>query len=265
MKITAMAVIALMVATGTIRNVRAMDRSAAPIASASASGSDSLAGIRADRLSPRQLRIWRSIERIVLARDQAGRALHPNLRELWQQVQASSHVVFIVLQDQREHGHSDCAGRFAIDEFDPAGERHVASVQLNLAIIDRAYIDPASTVADGFAQFTGLSREERYVEVLGHELAHAVWSFQDVARARMIVERYELGKQLSIELQRDAKQKNLSPKTRDLMARLRSLGEVIEEPAYTMEAKIWQELVSVHLGQRELPGATPWTMRTPWQ
>jgi hypothetical protein len=65
----------------------------------------------------------------------------------------------------------------------------------------------------------------------------------------MIVERYDLGKQVSITLQRSAKQNDLSLKTREVMARLGALREVIEEPARTMEAKIWQELVSVHFGQ----------------
>lgn len=36
-------------------------------------------GIRTDRLSRRQLRTWRKIERIVFARDAAGGPLHPTL------------------------------------------------------------------------------------------------------------------------------------------------------------------------------------------
>ncbi len=41
-------------------------------------------GIRTDRLTPRQLQTWRSIERIVQAVDGSGRPLHPKLFSLWQ-------------------------------------------------------------------------------------------------------------------------------------------------------------------------------------
>src|SRR5213593_216737 len=59
-------------------------------------------GIRTDRLSPRQLRVWRAIEAIVFAKDGSGRLSHPKLHSLWQWAETSGHVIYVQLVEPRD-------------------------------------------------------------------------------------------------------------------------------------------------------------------
>ena len=52
-------------------------------------------GIRIDRLSPKQRRIWASISRIVLAADAAGNPMHPKLHDLWRSIDESGCTTYI--------------------------------------------------------------------------------------------------------------------------------------------------------------------------
>ena len=58
--------------------------------------------------------------------------------------------------------------------YSPNGARHVAKIRLNLDTIRKAYVAKKARLANGLIPFAGLSTTERYAEVLGHELAHAV-------------------------------------------------------------------------------------------
>ena len=58
-------------------------------------------GIRTDRLTPRQLQTWRSIEQIVQAVDRTGRPLHPRLHSLRQWARTSQTPIYIEILDEK--------------------------------------------------------------------------------------------------------------------------------------------------------------------
>ena len=140
--------------------------------------------LRTDGLSPRQLHAWNKIVEIVMAEDRDGRPLHPTLRELWDAVDTSSHVVHVEIPHER--GPLSCiAGRFAITKVDPEGKAHEGTLTLNLRVVDQVSTAPVAARARGFIPFKGLGKNERYAELLGHELAHAVWHLATTERARL--------------------------------------------------------------------------------
>jgi hypothetical protein len=142
------------------------------------------AGIRTDRLSGKRLEAWRAIVAIVLAEDRAGQPIHPTLRRLWEEVEASSHAVYVELPESKG-SRSYVAGRFAITKVDPEGKAHEAVLVLNLSVIDRVATGPAAAKTGGFVPLAGLEKKARYAEVLGHELSHAAWTFADPDRVRL--------------------------------------------------------------------------------
>src|SRR5882672_4597526 len=145
-------------------------------------GRAGFSGLITSRLSIKELEQWKEIERIVFAEDADRRPLYPTLRSLWEQVQTSGHAVFVEIASSTRT--STCtAGSFVIERFDPKGEKHIAAIKLNLSSIDHAAVGPGSARDNGFIPFQGLSKKERYAEVLGHELAHAVDILSDLERA----------------------------------------------------------------------------------
>lgn len=145
-------------------------------------------GIRTDRLSAKHLHVWNSVREIVIAKDRAGRLLHPRLYELWQAVEKSGHQVFIEFPGGVKK--SSCkAGEFVIEKLDPSGRPHVVSIMLFLPTIDRAFAGKDVPGSASFAPFAGLGRKERYVETLGHEMAHGAALFRDPGYLRLITER----------------------------------------------------------------------------
>ena len=142
-------------------------------------------GVRTDRLSPRQLQAWKTIERIVLAKDASGRSSHPKLHSLWQWAETSGHVIYVELPDPKgrcDHQGEDSGSRRPISK----DRRHIAVIRLCLPVIDGALVRKRTRNMDGFIQYEGLSKEQRYAEALGHELAHAVWILGDRSHARLI-------------------------------------------------------------------------------
>jgi hypothetical protein len=191
------------------------------------------AEIRTDRLSGKALGAWRSIVAIVLAEDHAGRPLHPELRRLWDGVEASPHAVYVELPESKSR-RSYVAGRFAVTKIDPEDKAHEAVLVLDLRAIDRVSTGPAAARANGFIPLGGLGKKQRYAEVLGHELAHAVWTFAEADRAGLA--------------------KPFAGAAEDLVRGSRQDGgEVdrvsrqVEEPAEAAEQMIWAELLA---GQR---------------
>ncbi len=127
---------------------------------------------RTDRLSPRQMKLWNSIRKVVQATDREGRPTYPILYGLWQVVEHSSHRVFVELITDPKHC-STVAGETVIEEFDPAGQTHSIRLRLFIPTISRAFAGEQEPV-DGlaFVPFSGLRHDKRYAKVLGHELAH---------------------------------------------------------------------------------------------
>ncbi len=199
-------------------------------------------GIRADRLSPGQLRIWRRIRRVIFARDANGQWLHPTLERLWRQVESCRHVIYIEIH---AHAAESLAGKFTVERIDPEGKKHVLSIHLYLSGINRASTREGARRSDGFKPFEKLNREERYAEVLGHELAHAVLTIQNPGYAALVQEQSRLEAEL---VGRSAiAGKVVADVTNNLrMRRLDQLAGQVEGPANATEIEIWSELAGKH-------------------
>src|SRR5215468_678513 len=194
-----------------------------------------------DRLTAKDLRRWEAIKRIVFAEDIEGQPLHPTLRGLWDKLQRSGHVIYIEMRGMGR-AISNTAGLFHIERFDPDGLRHVAVIRLYPEIIDRAYVGPAAG-AEGFIPFQGLSKEERYAEVLGHEMAHAVHILSDPARARMVKDVVQDTNELFLSYGRQYGYANVGPEMQRRIAVRDALLKELEEPADAAEMLVWREIL----------------------
>lgn len=192
-----------------------------------------LSGLRTDRLSPRQLRIWQSIRDVVLACDQSGQPLHPKLYSLWRSADESGHLIFIELQKEAHHATPYIAGEFVIEKVDQAGQPHVLAVRIFLSTIDRASTSNGALREDGFVPFRGLFGAARYAEALGHELTHIVLMFQNAEYLRL---QMESGKARTALLSQGHDMRA------DQQYTMASLTRAGEEPANLAEVEIWHEL-----------------------
>jgi hypothetical protein len=199
-------------------------------------------GLIMSRLSAKELDLWKEMERIVFAEGADRRPLHPMLRGLWEWVETSGHAVFIQIACSSRT--SSTAGSFAIERFDPKGEKHIAAIRLNLPSIDRAYIGPSSARDNGFIPFQGLSKKERYVEVLGHELAHAVYILSDLERARKVEEMVEKTNEILLSQRPNRRVNLLAPEMNRRLSRRDALLKDLEEQAEEMEYAVWRELIA---------------------
>jgi hypothetical protein len=188
------------------------------------------AGIRTDRLSGKRLEAWRSIVAIVLAEDASSRPRHPELRRLWDTVKASGHSVFVELPESKSR-RAYVAGRFAVTKVDPEGKAHEAVLVMDLSAIDRVSTAPGAARADGFIPLAELGKKVRYAEVLGHELAHAAWTFAEADRAR-------LAKPFSGEVG------ELVRESRENGGEVDRVSRQVEASAEAAEQVIWAELVA---------------------
>jgi hypothetical protein len=197
-------------------------------------------GLRTDRLSPRQLQAWNKIVSIVMAEDRDGQPLHPTLRQLWDSVDRSGHVVHVEIPD-RTASRTYLAGRFAITRVDPEGKSHEGILILDLRVIDKLSTGAGATRAGGFIPFKGLGKNERYAELLGHELAHAAWHLASLERARLA---QRLQGELETEAQRVLRAGGRGPDEalRERVAALDRLAREVEGPAEAAEVAIWKEL-----------------------
>src|SRR5262249_49741132 len=87
-----------------------------------------VSGILMDRLSAKELRRWRSIERLILTEDREGQPQYPTLRGLWEEVEASGHVIYIELPEPT-FAFSNVAGHFSLEYLDPRGKKHIAVIR----------------------------------------------------------------------------------------------------------------------------------------
>jgi hypothetical protein len=208
-----------------------------------ASRTNSAAGtnIITDRLTGKDLRRWEAIKRIVFAKDIEGQPLHPTLRGLWEKLERSGHVIYIEMRGMGR-AISNTAGVFHIERLDPEGVRHVAIIRLYPETIDRAYIGPAVS-AEGFIPFQGLNKEERYAEVLGHEMAHAVHILSDPARARMVKEVVQDTNELFLSYGRQYGYANVGPELQRRLSLRDAFLKELEEPAEAAERLVWKEIL----------------------
>lgn len=182
-------------------------------------------GVRTDRLKKSHLKAWESIMEIVLAKDGEGRSVHPALYGLYHQADASGHEIQIELSTQRA---TMCAVGFCrIERHTEEAQKQVVLIRLNLGMIDRAISSDLTRRADGFIPFAGLRKKERYVEVLGHELAHVVQLLTNPDYRDLYLERQGLADTGSQDIQF-----------------IRSLTSSIERPAEAAEIEIWRELTA---------------------
>jgi len=201
-------------------------------------------GIRTDRLSGKALEAWSSIVAIVTAEDEGGRPLHPALRAVWDAVDASGCVIFVELPDPKSR-RSYILGRFAIARVDSEGKATEGVLVMNLPAIDRAASGPGAARRNGFIPFAGLTKKRRYAEVLGHELAHAAWSFADADRTQLTMtlpgEVAELSQRVLA-----AGTEDVSEETLKRARELDRLSREVEEAAEAAEEAIWAELLAGH-------------------
>jgi hypothetical protein len=221
-------------AEGATRSARAQDLASLNSATAP--------NIITDRLSGKDLRRWEAIKRIVFAEDMEGQPLHPTLRGLWKQLERSGHIIYIEMRGMGR-AISNTAGVFHIERLDPEGRGHVAVIRLYPETIDRAYVGPTSGAPENFIPFQGLSREERYAEVLGHEMAHAVDILSDPARARLVVEVVQQTNELFLLHGKLRGYANIGPEMMERIARRDAFLKELEEPAEAAEMLVWKEIL----------------------
>ena len=195
-------------------------------------------GLRTDRLSRKHLQVWNRIVEIVMADDRDGRPLHPALRQLWDAVDTSGHVVYVEMSDRKS---STTAGRFVVTNVDPEGKAHEAILVMNLRAIDNVSTKPGTTRAGGFIPFKGLGKNERYAELLGHELAHAVWHLADTERARL-AQRLKSESERWMQMMLAERDRRLGPELQERGEELARLKRELEEQAEAAEEAIWEEL-----------------------
>jgi hypothetical protein len=199
-------------------------------------------GLLINRLSTKELEYWKEIERLVFAEDVERQPLHPTLRLLWEWIDTSGHEVYIEVV--RMNRVSTCtAGNFSIENFDPSGERHVAVIKLNLSNIDQAYVGPKAVRPNGFIPFIDLNKEERYAEVLGHEMAHAVHILNNLERTQKVVDYVEHTNELLLTQYSRRKTGPLGPELKQRLSKRDALLKELEAKAETMEYVVWQEIV----------------------
>jgi hypothetical protein len=208
-----------------------------------APGRANFSGLITSRLSIKELEHWKEIERIVFAEDAERRPLHPALRNLWERIETSGHAVFIEIASSTRTA-TCTAGSFIIERFDPKGEKHVGAIRLNLSSIDRAAVGPSAARENGFIPFQGLSKKERYVEVLGHELAHAVHILTDLERAGKVEEMVEKTNEILLSWRQNRISNSLAPEINRRLSRRDALLKDLEEQAEEMEYVVWRELIA---------------------
>jgi hypothetical protein len=199
-------------------------------------------GLLTTRLSQKDRVRWKAIEQLVFAQSKTGEPYHPILRELWHWADNSRHIIQVELLDSKTV-QSSTAGSFNIERFDPAGQYHITSLKLYLSNIDQAVIGPQVARGNGFIPFDALRKEERYAEVLGHELAHVKYVLDNAMRTHLVHELVELTNDMLL-LQARARPTALtSPEMKQRLNQRDQLLRELEAQAETIEEVVWRELI----------------------
>jgi hypothetical protein len=203
------------------------------------------------RLSPKELERWKGLERLVFAKGSKGEPLHPTLRALWQWADNCGHAVYVQFQEAKPI-HSSTAGSFNFEQFDPTGKRHVAVMKLHLSNIDQALIGPQTARANGFIPFSDLSKEERYAEVLSHELAHAQFVLSNLLRAYFVRELIENTNDILLERARHNPGDLISRDMKQRLSQRDTLLRELEAQAERVEEIVWHELIASKKSRAEI-------------
>ncbi len=202
------------------------------------------AGIRTDRLSPRQLKTWHAIEALVLATDREGRPVYPTLHGLWQEAAESCAAVYIEMPRPKSIS-SHTADIFALEPTAPGGASQVGVIRLYLEAIDTAGTSDLSRRPNGFLPFEGLGeKRQRYAEVLGHELVHALLTLNNPDHARLS-ESLDRETQELADYRQSRNGQPLDDETRTRLARIQLMSGEIERRPEAVEAEIWRELRNI--------------------
>ena len=203
-------------------------------------GSDLASGILLDRLSARHHKTWHAIRKVIYAEDADGKPLHPMLKALLEQLQTSDHSVYLEFDDSLA-GCRCVAGKFLIERVDPEGSRNVAVIKLYLRIIEKTPARDRANLKDDFAPLAGLNKLDRYAEVLGHEMAHAVDILFSPERAKRVDEILRKSDQV---LQQHLRPKgSIEPEMERALQERDAFLQELEKPAAIAEAMVWRELV----------------------
>ena len=215
----------------------------------------SRSGLLLDHLSARKLETWKSIEELVFAEDKEKQPLHPTLRSMWEWIETSGHKVYVEFMDSKRSSTST-AGVFSIDKVDPRGESHSSVIRLNLFNIDHAAMPEIAGEKGGFIPFSELSGEERYAEVLGHEMAHAIYILSNPERTSKIFDNVETTNQIlllsNVDRSRDQLRSDIN-----MMKRITKRDEILrqlEAVAESMEKQVWKELVKSKAIRKKMAG-----------
>lgn len=199
-------------------------------------------GILTNRLSPRQMRVWQSILRIVFAEEPTGRLLHPTLHSLWQRVENSGHAVYIEMPPLKGSSGYSC-GVFSVEKSGEKESIRTGRLRLYLSVIENASTSGRFRRENGFAPFENLrSKSLRFAEVLGHELVHALLTLGDAKVAQLA---QEMDKEMAdLQIHRlNRKGESMDQQTRDFLQRIQTISAELEKQAEAVEAQIWRELV----------------------
>lgn len=200
-------------------------------------------GLLTSRLSEKDRARWKAIEQIVFATNTMGEPLHPVLQELWQWADNSGHQIQLELVESKNL-QSSMAGSFNIEQLDPAGRCHTTTLKLYPSNIDQALISPHVARPSGFIPFESLRKEERYVEVLGHELAHVKYVLNNTVRTQLVHELIETTNDILLLHAQMKPATHVSPEMKQRLNQRDQLLRELETQAEAIEEVIWRELIS---------------------
>jgi hypothetical protein len=203
-------------------------------------------GILTDRLTPKQLKIWKSIESVVLANDRDGHPAYPKLRNLWNYAETSGRIIFIELED-RKNDEVTFAGGARVEEIGPTGTPDRIVVRLNLWLLDSCTgwmtYETANRKTESHS-LRGLDRNRRYVQVLGHELAHVFWLLTDSNYVRMFEELRQKNRAFNEYWRLRHRGTASDTPPQNLVDRIQVLRGELEKPVEKMEMELCHELRS---------------------
>jgi hypothetical protein len=162
------------------------------------------------------------------------------LKSLLEQLQTSDHSVYLEFDDSLA-GCRCTAGKFSIERVEREGSRNVAVIKLYLRIIDHASAPSRANLKGGFAPLAGLNKLDRYAEVFGHEMAHAVDVLFSPERVKWVDE--VLRKSDQVIQQRLRRKGRIEPEMQLALQEREVFLHELEKPAEIAEAMVWRELV----------------------
>ena len=197
-------------------------------------------GFNTSRLSRDDLKKWKSIEKIATQKGQNEQSLYPTLHGLWEWAAHSEHTIVVEIV---KGFLSNSAGSISIENYDPACQSHTVTLKLFLNNIDNAFISSTAARKNGFIAFQFLKKEERYAEVLGHELSHARFILKNNLRTRLVNELVEVTNESILVNAHENITGTSTPFLRDRISQRDALLKELEAEAEANEEVIWNELV----------------------